>query len=127
MHLLINYYTVAMKKNQEKGRNKIKVYLIVASIIFGVLILPSLPLILMSPMMFDSPGSEDSITTITLVLSIVTYPIVSFIGIAMSWVLYIKHKNVIALICVNLPILNIIIGIGAIIYLSIFCDGNFNC
>ncbi len=110
-----------------KKRNNTQIYLIVSSIIFGILILPSLPMIMMSPMMFDSPGSEDSIPTIVLVLSIVAYPFVTCVGIITAWILFAKRKHFLAIIFSCFPILNIIVGIVSIIYLAVFCDGSFDC
>ena len=113
--------------NALKKRNNTKIYLIVASIIFGILILPSLPMIIMSPMMFDSPGSENSIPTITLVISLVAYPFVTVFSIAVSWIAFVKRRHLFAIIAASLPILNILIGIAAIVYMAVVCDGNLDC
>ncbi len=110
-----------------KIRNNTRVYLIVASIIFGILIVPSLPMIMMSAMMFDSPGSEDSIPTITLVLSMIAYPFVTCIGIALGWILFSRNKNLMAILFASIPALNIVTGIIALLYMTIFCNGNFAC
>ncbi|MBQ0735659.1 hypothetical protein [Aquimarina celericrescens] len=110
-----------------KKRNNSRIYLIVASIIFGILIFPSLPMVMMSAMMFDSPGSQDSLPTIILVISMVAYPVVTCISIIAAWILFVKKKNYLAIILVSLPILNILIGIAAIIYITVFCDGSFAC
>ncbi len=110
-----------------KRRNNTRIFLIVVSIIFGILILPSLPMIMMSAMMFDSPGSEDSIPTITLVISMIAYPFTTFISLVIAWILFTKKKYVYAIIVSGLPLVNILIGIGAVIYMAIFCNGNFAC
>ncbi len=117
--------TVSQKERKKK--NTTKTYLIIASIVFGILILPSLPMIMMSAMMFDSPGSEDSIPTITLVISLIAYPFVTSISIIVAWILFVRKIFFGAILSASLPFLNILIGIGAIIYMSIFCDGNFAC
>ncbi len=114
-------------EKQIKTRNNTRLYLIIASVVFGILILPSLPMIMMSAMMFDSPGSEDSIPTITLVISLVAYPFVTCIGIAVAWILFSRKKHIAAIILASLPVISILVGIGAIIYMAVFCDGNFAC
>ncbi len=110
-----------------KKRNTTRIYLIIASCVFGVLVLPSLPMIMMSAMLFDSPGSEDSSSTILFAISLITYPIVTFIGIVTAWVLFTKKKYLFSIIFASLPILNILIGIIAIIYIAVFCGGNLDC
>ena len=110
-----------------KTRNNTRIYLIVASAIFGILILPSLPMIMMSPMMFDSPGSENSLPTIIFVLSLVAYPFVTVFGIAVSWILFSKKKHLFSILFATLPVFTIIVGLLAIIYMAVFCDGRFDC
>ncbi|MBQ4820354.1 hypothetical protein [Aquimarina sp. MMG016] len=110
-----------------KKRNKTRIYLIIASSIFGLLILPSLLMIMFSAMMFDSPGSENSVPNITLVSSIITYPIITCIGIVLCWILFVRKKYLTAIIFASIPILNILVGIMAVVYLFVFCDGNFSC
>ncbi|MCK8521995.1 hypothetical protein M0D21_10480 [Aquimarina sp. D1M17] len=112
---------------QTKKRNNTRIYLIVTSILFGILILPSLPMIMMSPMMFDSPGSEDSTPTIILVLSLVAYPVVTVFGIVVGWILFAKQKHFLSIIFATLPLLNILVGILSVIYMAVFCNGNFDC
>ncbi|WP_109298870.1 hypothetical protein [Aquimarina sp. AU474] len=119
--------TISVPTKEIKKRNNTRVYLIVASIIFGILVFPSLPMIMMSAMMFDSPGSEDSIPTITLVVSLIAYPFVTFIAIVTAWILFVRKKHLLSIIFASLPILNIIIGIAVIIYMAVFCNGNFSC
>ncbi len=116
-----------ISEKEIKKRNNTRIYLIIANIIFGILILPSLPMIMMSAMMFDSPGSEDSVPTITLVISLVAYPFVTVIGIVTGWILFTRKIHLLAIVFASLPILNIIIGIAAIIYMALFCDGSFAC
>ncbi len=118
--------TYSSEKEIKKRKNT-RVYLIVCSIVFGILILPSLPMIMMSAMMFDSPGSEDSISTIILVASLVLYPFVTVIGIAIAWILFVRKTHLFAIISASLPLLNILVGVAAMVYLMIFCDGNFAC
>ncbi len=117
----------SIQEKEIKKRNHTRVYLIVASIIFGILIVPSLPMIMMSAMMFDSPGSEDSTPTIILVISLVAYPFVTCIGIITAWILFVRKIHFLAIISASLPILNILVGIAAIVYMAVFCDGSFSC
>ncbi|MEW7279227.1 hypothetical protein ABW636_11595 [Aquimarina sp. 2201CG1-2-11] len=112
---------------QHSKKNNIRIYLIIASAVFGFLILPALPMIMMSPMLFDSPGSENSIPTVTLAISLITYPITTIIGSIIAWILFTKKKYLIAIIFASVPILNILVGILTIIYMAFFCGGNLGC
>ncbi|WP_074408752.1 MULTISPECIES: hypothetical protein [Aquimarina] len=114
-------------EKEVKQRNGTRVYLIITSIVFGILILPSIPMIMMSAMLFDSPESENSLPTIILAISLVFYPIIACISIAISWFLFVRKKYLLAIVSASLPILNIGIGIIAIIFLFALCDGNLNC
>ncbi len=114
-------------QKESKKRKNTRIFLIVASIVFGMLILPSLPMIMMSAMMFDSPGSTESTTTWVIFWSMVAYPFVTVIAIIIAWILYVKKLHLPAIVFSCLPLLNISIGILAVIYLSIFCDGKFAC
>ncbi len=118
---------ITIDKEKKKEKNGTKTYLIITTVILGFLILPSLPVIMMSPMMLDSTGSGDSIGTIVLLISLVLYPVIALLGIAGSWILFSKKKYLIAKVFASLPILDIIIGILAIVYIQIVCDGSFVC
>ncbi len=118
---------ITVSAEEIKNKNNTRTYLIVASVLFGILILPSLPMIIMSAMMFDSPGSEESIPTITLVLSLVAYPFITCAGIATGWILFSRKKLLYAILAASLPAIDILVGILAIAYIIMFCDGSFDC
>jgi len=110
-----------------KKRKRTQIYLLVCSIVFAILIVPSLPMIMMSAMMFDSPGSTDSTTTWIIFTAMISYPFVTVIAIILAWILFVRKIYLPAKIVASIPLLNIIIGIAAVVYLMIFCDGNFAC
>jgi len=119
--------TNILLKKETKTRKNTRIYLIVASSLFGILILPSLPMIMMSAMMFDSPGSTESTPTWVIFSSMIAYPFVTVIAISFAWIFFVRKKNLLAIISTSLPLLTIIIGILAMLYLSLFCDGRFAC
>lgn len=79
----------------------------------------------MSFMMFDAPGSEENPTTILLFLSVLTFPVVCGISIGLAWILYARKKFKAACTISFLPVLNLLCGAAALIWLQIFNDGRF--
>jgi len=110
-----------------KNRNIVKTYLIISNVIFGVLIFPNLFLIMMSAMLFDSPGSQESMGTVALAVSIISYPFITIFGIVLGWIFFYKQKYTLSLVFGNLSLLSIFSGICAFLYIFVICDGNFSC
>ena len=91
----------------EKGRGTTKVLLIVATVLYGLSLLPAAMMVLMSPMMFDSGESPKLWTIFGLVVG---YPVLVLLTLVVAWVLFVKKKYRAALIVSLLPILEVVVG-----------------
>jgi hypothetical protein len=104
-----------------------KTWLIIFNIIFGLGLIPAVIMSLMSVMMFDSPGSENSYTTWCLFWSVISLPIFIVISIPAGWIFYKKEKYSYAIVAGLLPCLSILLIATAFGMISFFCGGQFNC
>lgn len=104
-----------------------KWFLILTSIILGLLIIPSLFLVMFSPMLFDSPEAGNNPITWGIFLSIVSFPFITFACIVIAWILYAKNKYKAAIITLLIPILNIISLVVFVVLLQVYCDGVLSC
>lgn len=110
-----------------KNQAKIKLILILGSIGFGLMVIPSLFLVIFSPMLFDSPEAGNNPITWGIFLSIISFPFVSVASIIIAWILYYKKKLKAALITILLPLLSIISLIVFVTLLQVYCDGVLSC
>ncbi|NND62741.1 MAG: hypothetical protein HKN48_06060 [Flavobacteriaceae bacterium] len=108
-------------------REKLKIYLIVNTIVLALSLFPALVMILFSAMMFDSPGSEDNLITVSIVICMIAYPIMVLLGITLSWILFAKKKGKISILTSLIPYLNLLIIIALFVALEVLCNGNFAC
>ncbi len=87
---------------------------------------PGIGLAMFSVMLFDAPGSEENPATIALFYSLSTFPVICVVSVVLSWILYRRQWSTVACWIACLPLLNVIAGIGAIVYLETFCGGRFS-
>jgi hypothetical protein len=66
---------------------------IVATAVWGVLLLPGLVGAALSPMFFDAPGSMDNPAAWTNAMIIVSFPLLCLISIAGSWIAWSFRKR----------------------------------
>ena len=92
-------------------KNKLKIWLIVATSIFGSLTILSLPMVIMSPMMFDAPGSTNNKALLAAFYSLISFPIIVLITIIVAWVLFRNNKLKTSLIISLIPLINLSIFI----------------
>lgn len=111
----------------EKSRDNLRIYLIIASIVWFLSLFPALFMAMFSPMMFDAPGSENSSWTIAIVAGILSYPVVTVLAVLVSWFLFVKKKHKASLLVSLIPLVWILINILLWIDIEIFCDGSFTC
>ncbi|QIE60582.1 hypothetical protein G5B37_13705 [Rasiella rasia] len=111
----------------DKHRNNLRIYLIIASIVWFLSLFPALFMALFSPMMFDAPGSESSTWTIAAATAMLTYPVVTVLSIVVAWLLFVRKKHKWSLCISLLPIVWIVINILIWVAIEIFCDGSFSC
>lgn len=66
---------------------------VLASAIWGVLLFPGLLGALLSPMMFDAPGSANNPVAWMNALIIVSFPCLCILSIVIVWIVYARHKR----------------------------------
>ena len=103
-----------------------RVYLEVATIVFGVLGILSFAPSLFSLTMFDAPGSTENPATILLFCSAFTFPVVCGIAIVLARTLYKSTASRWACLLIHLPLINIICGVIAMYWLDIAYGGKFD-
>ncbi len=71
---------------------------------------------LMSPMLFDAPGSASNPPVLLLFGSIVAFPLMCILGIALAWIAFARHRDRGAMWLSLSPLLPILTGIGALVW-----------
>jgi hypothetical protein len=89
-----------------KTRRSARLTLILTSVLFGLLMIPGVGAMMISPMVFNAPESERNPTLVAFTVALVSYPILAFLSIIGSWVLYaLKHYRI-AMAVSLLPLLS---------------------
>jgi hypothetical protein len=99
----------------------------VATLIFGGSGLVALLSWLVLPMMFDAPGSDESIYTWLLVGSILLYPFFAFGGLVVAWRSSGRGDPARALKLLQIPLLGATLVAVAVALLQVVCGGSFTC
>jgi hypothetical protein len=94
---------------EKKPFSVAKIWLIVVTILLGLLALASLPMIMMSPMMFDAPGSTENNSLLFAFFSMLAFPVVVVLSLIVSWILFLREKRKAAFLVTLLPFLNILL------------------
>jgi hypothetical protein len=90
-----------------KTRRNALLTLILTSVLFGLLMVPGLGAVTISPIVFDAPDAQQNPKLVAFTIALVSYPILAFISIAGSWILYaLKHYRI-AMAISLLPLLSI--------------------
>ena len=109
---------------QHQRTRRFLVVTTIASVLGAVLgLIPALT----SFFLFDAPGSEKNPATIALFVSALSLPLTCVVAIALSWILYRLGHHAIARWSSLLPLLNLLTGGLALIYLQLLCNGRFAC
>lgn len=87
----------------------LKIWLIIATAVYGVTSLLTLALFLVIPMMFDAPGSENNASLLAFASCIVLYPFISILAVVLGWVLRNKSTQT-AFYITLLPLLDAILA-----------------
>jgi hypothetical protein len=66
---------------------------IIATVFWGIGLLPGLIGALLSPMMFDAPGSMNNPVAWIDAGIVVSFPLLCIVSIASVWILYARHKR----------------------------------
>ena len=99
-----------------------KTTVIVINVIFLIILIPSLFGAMMSPMMFDAPGSEKSNKTWVLFCCMIALPLLIIIAQIISWIAYRKENHNLALKINALPAFDILIIILMFFIIDQFTD-----
>jgi O-antigen/teichoic acid export membrane protein len=104
------------EKNDER-KSKTRQLLIVTTIIWGVLLLPSGFIALMSAMMFDAPGSEENGLLWFCFFSFLSFPLMCLFAF-FGWIPYAYSNFKLAKLIALSPILSAIFVIVALFFLG---------
>ena len=80
------------------------IYLIVATILFGLSLIPAAMGVLMSPMVFDAGESREAWS---MAIIIWAYPVLVILGLLLAWILYASRSYRTAILCSLLPLLDV--------------------
>ena len=80
---------------------------------------------LMSPMMFDAPGSTDNPVVWVLFASVGTFPIACLVAVVSAWILHLVGLRRAAKWAMGLPLLNAAAVVGAFVWLLVVQGGSF--
>lgn len=100
-----------------------RVWLIVTTIVFGCLGLIGVLGAFSSFFLFDAPGSEKNLAVWVLFWSLLTFPVVCVVAIAASWIVFALKRFVLARCVSLLPLLNLLAGMAAMLWLEIANGG----
>jgi hypothetical protein len=98
-------------------------------IIESILALPATALggmmAVMSPMMFDAPGSNTNPPVILLFFSTLSFPLVCLVSVILAWVAFGWRKNRGAFWLSLMPLLPVLSALIAIVWLQLRSGGSF--
>ena len=89
---------------------------IIINIIFLLILIPSVMSAIMSPMMFDAPGSDKSTKTWILFSCMIILPILIIIAQIISWIAFFKQNYSLAITINALPTIDILL-IGLLFFI----------
>src|ERR1041384_2119875 len=71
-----------------RRKRNARLALILTSVIFGLLLIPGIGAVMISPMVFDAPDAGKNPRLVAFTASLVAYPFLTAASILASWVLY---------------------------------------
>jgi hypothetical protein len=96
--------SIAVPAPSPPRRRGTLVFLIVATIVFGLSLLPAAMFVLVSPMAFDSGESKEAWT---FVLAVWAYPVLVLVGLIAAWIFYAVRLYRTAVVFSLLPLLDV--------------------
>jgi hypothetical protein len=84
-----------------------KFLLIVHTVVFGLALLPTMGMVLMSPMMFDAPGSDREVGLWIAFWAVVALPVAIVAGLVGGWVVFARGGRAIGALLSCLPYVNL--------------------
>lgn len=101
---------------------RLKTTVVTTNVIFLIILVPSIFGAMMSPMMFDAPGSEKSTKTWTLVCCLAALPVLIIIAQIVSWIAYSNQNFGLALKVNVLPVFDLLLIIFMFFIIDQFAD-----
>lgn len=104
------------------------VALVLASVGFGLAALGVLPLLVISPVLFDSPATEP-IFPLLIIAGLLAFPVLVVLGLTRAWLAFRRQAHRDALLCLLLPALGAGLGFTAVALFPAVCrgDGELGC
>lgn len=103
----------------------IRTWLIVETVLGVPAVAGGLVMAMMSVMVFDAPGSESNPPVVLLFASIAGFPLACIVGVILAWIAFARRRDRGAMWFSLLPLLPIVAGIVAMIWLQIGNGGRF--
>lgn len=95
---------------------------IITTVVWGVLLVPGAAGALLSPMMFDAPGSMNDPQVIAAFVSVVSFPILCVVSIAASWIAWRVFRTsssgasrAVPIALASLPLVPVVYFVGRIV------------
>ena len=101
-------------------KKKSLIVLLITTIVFGLLILPGIGAMIVSPKAFDTSESPANPKLIAFVISLISFPVVAIISITASWTLYFRKRYQTAIWTSLLPLLSLIAGLVTFVIVETF-------
>ena len=95
------------------SRRPLRIWLIIATILYIPAVLLGIFAAMMSPMMFDAPGSTANPHAVALFWSVISFPFVCVAAVILGWIAFAKHRDRAALWLSLTPLIPITTGIIA--------------
>lgn len=103
-----------------------RLWLIITTVVFGAAGLVGLLGVFLSVFLFDAPGSDKVPAVWVLFCSMFSFSFVCGFAICASWIAFAFKRYVIARCASLLPIVNIVAGAAAMLWLNIMRGGRLN-
>lgn len=102
--------------------------LIALNTAFGILLLFSIPALLFMPMLFAAPGSKSSPLTISLALSVGSYPLLFGLAYWKGWELFQTGASQSKTLTIALlPLVSLAWALATVLLISVLCHGQLVC
>ena len=95
-------------------RRRVRIWLIVETILCIPTVLLGAAAALMSPMMFDAPGSTSNPQVVMLFWSAISFPFVCILGVVAAWIAFARRSERTAMGLSLLPVIPLVTGLIAL-------------
>src|SRR5437762_2691488 len=102
-----------------KAKRNALLVLILTSILFGLLLIPGIGAVMISPVVFEAPDADKNPKLIAFTMALASYPFVATLSILASWIFYALKKYRAAISISLLPLLSLFAGLICFILLEI--------